>query len=179
MKLLAVEWRPVPWAPDYHVSSAGGVGRRINRFHPERRQFHEFKQEVDRDGYLYVRINGRKWPVHRLVYRVFVGDIDPSLVICHVDGVRTNNSARNLMQATQRENISHKKIHGTWQRGERHPRATISDRDAEGIKQMLALARRTRTGRLGRGEATRIAAETDISIHVVYGISTSKAWRHA
>lgn len=171
-------WRQVPWAGHYWVSPKGEVGRRINVNHPERRQFLVLRQYADKDGYLYIRLDGVKWLVHRLVYAVFVGKLQPGLVVCHRDGSRTNNLPSNLLQASQRENISHKQQHGTWQFGELHPRSLVTDSCAALVKQMIGAALRSTTGRLRRGESKRIADEAGVSVHLVQSISSAKAWHH-
>jgi len=76
-----------------------------------------------------------------------------------------------LWSAEQRENISHKKIHGTWQSAEKHPRALISNDMARLIKKDLHEAPKSETGRLKRGEGKRLQDKYGISINVIYKIN--------
>lgn len=177
--LIGIEWRGVPDASGYEVSSSGDVRKRINATHPERRQSMLRRQSIDKDGYRYLRIGGRKWLVHRLVYVAFIGPLEPGLVVCHRDGSRDNNCAENLQQATQRENISHKVAHGTHQVGEKHGRATITTERAKALKDALAASPRSATGRLKRGIRTLLAERFGISRHVIADIECGKTWRHA
>jgi CRISPR/Cas system-associated endoribonuclease Cas2 len=85
----------------------------------------------DKDGYkrIQLTIDGKykKYHIHRLVYSVFVGEIPSNKVCCHMDGDKLNNHWSNLAIATQKENIAHKKQHGTWQAGDKHPRVKYPD----------------------------------------------------
>jgi hypothetical protein len=166
-------WKPTLIDGRYEVSDAGDVRKRINATHPERRQYVVLKQDTDRDGYKVIRIAGHRHRVHRLVYSAFIGPLHDGLVICHLNNDRADNRPVNLLQATQQENIAHKKNHGTCQSGERHPNATMSNQKAMEVKEELARARRVK-GRLARGEAQRIAARHCISKAIVFGLSRSR-----
>lgn len=71
------------------------------------------KQEVTRRGYLRVNLGlgctekKCKKSVHGLVARTFHDNYDMSLVINHIDGVKTNNCVENLELITQKENAHH------------------------------------------------------------------------
>jgi len=106
---------------------------------------HKMTAFYDKDGYkrIQLRIDGKykKFHVHRLVYSVFVGEIPSSKVCCHMDGDKLNNHWSNLQIATQKENIEHKKSHGTWQAGDTHPRVKYSDDLVTTIQGMLTFER--------------------------------------
>lgn len=65
--------------------------------------------------------------VHRLVLLSFVG-APPTVKHegAHNDGDATNNRLENLRWATRSNNLGDKVLHGTHNRGERHPLCTIS-----------------------------------------------------
>ena len=69
----------------------------------------------DNKGYFEVTLSsniGKKhFRVHRLVYQAFVGELDDSLVIDHIDGNRKNNHQSNLRQIHTRENTNRAKSH--------------------------------------------------------------------
>ena len=69
----------------------------------------------DNKGYFEVTLSsnvGKKhFRVHRLVYQAFVGELDDTLVIDHIDGNRKNNHQSNLRQIHTRENTNRAKSH--------------------------------------------------------------------
>jgi len=159
-----------------YITPAGEVWQRVNERHPERRQWVQRKLETDKDGYKRVRVNGKNRPVHHLVYETFVGDIPAGLVVRHLDGVPHHNSVGNLCAGTQAENIADKHAHGTHQAGGTHPCSTITSLQAKQVKALLRRARRSRTGRIARGEHTRISEELGVSIHIVRDIHCKGRW---
>lgn len=170
--------RQHPDHPSVWVSNCGRVFQRVNETHPERHQWVERKTHSDKDGYLRAFVGGRNKLVHRLVYMLWGGDLKSGLVVCHIDGNNKNNHIANLVQASQRENIGHKIVHGTAQIGEAHPRAKINSEQAARIKQLLSVSARTGRGALLRGEAPRIAEATGVSIHIVRDIDRGRVWGH-
>lgn len=59
-------------------------------------------------GYLQVRIEGKLWMVHRIVWIRQTGKT-PSNEIDHIDGCRDNNSWRNLRDVTKSVNMQNRK----------------------------------------------------------------------
>lgn len=161
----------------YEVSEYGIIRKVVNKFHKERNGYALIKWSYDKDGYAYVKINNKKWLIHRLVYKLFISELQINLVVCHLDGNKTNNHFSNLLQTTQAINISHKKMHGTWQEGEKHPKATITNELARKIKNLVDLARRSNCGKLAKGEPARIAKLSGATIAQVYGISSGKSYK--
>ena len=165
---------------DYEVSDLGNVRRRINQDHPERKRPYHYHRLIDDGvGTVRVQLKSGKKIVSRLVYQTFVGELVDGLVIAHKDGDYTNNIPSNLEQVTQKENISHKRMHGTWQACEKHPMARKhhSYETACDIRRCLAGAKRTKTGRLAKGEVTRISQMFNVSKHFVSDIHNKGAWK--
>jgi hypothetical protein len=54
-------------------------------------------------GYLRVAVQGKRYQVHRIIWKLMTGD-EPPVVIDHIDRNRTNNRWGNLRPATLREN---------------------------------------------------------------------------
>jgi len=77
---------------------------------------------LKRQGKTY-RIN-----VHRLVALAFVNGHFPDATVDHIDGVRTNNDARNLRWLSRSENTKAQNADGRGVgKGERHPSAKLTD----------------------------------------------------
>lgn len=55
-------------------------------------------------GYLRVGILGKAFQVHRIIWKLFYGDIPADLFIDHIDGNKLNNKLENLRLATYTEN---------------------------------------------------------------------------
>lgn len=155
----------------YEVSEYGIIRKVVNKYHKERNGYALIKWFYDKDGYAYVKINKKKWLIHRLVYKLFVSELVSNLVVCHLDGNKTNNHFSNLLQTTQAINISHKKLHGTWQSNEKHPNAKISNSTAIKIKELI------KQSNTKRCYAKLIAETIGISKHIIYDIKRKKTWK--
>jgi hypothetical protein len=86
-----------------------------------------------------------------------------------MNGNFTDNRPENLVQVSQMENIHHKKLHGTWQAGPKHPKANPkhSYAVADTIRNALRVAARTESGKLARGERKRISAENNVNVEFI------------
>jgi hypothetical protein len=58
----------------------------------------------DRDGYIRVRVEGREYRAHRLIWEMFNGPIPENLLVDHIDGDVYNNRIENLRLATRTQN---------------------------------------------------------------------------
>lgn len=129
------QWRVVPSFSDYIVSDRGRVRHR-------RVGAPILKWSPDKDGYQRVKLNGCTLRIHRIVAEAFHG-IRPRETECaHLDGDRTNNAASNLIWATHAENNGHKRLHGTHQAGERHPRARLTADQVAAIRATAGVSTR-------------------------------------
>lgn len=61
-----------------------------------------------KDGYVQVRLNGKLYLVHRLVFLYHHGHLPP--VLDHIDGNPTNNKIENIRKASTVENMRNRKI---------------------------------------------------------------------
>lgn len=105
-------WKTIPGYPCYEVSNLGKV-RRITS--PNHRGFvlkgRTLKQKPDHNGYLGVHLyacgKGKRFPVHRIVAKVFIPNPYEKPAINHIDCVVTNNRVENLEWCTLKENMQH------------------------------------------------------------------------
>ena len=58
-------------------------------------------------GYIYLRVNIKKYALHRLVALTFLENIDNKLYVNHIDGNKLNNTVENLEWVTCSENNLH------------------------------------------------------------------------
>lgn len=124
------EWRPVPGAAAYDVSSLGRFRRRTagHLTYAGREQ----KGYRRKDGYLWVMLredDGRRAcrALHRLVCTAFHGPPPfPGAQVAHGDGSRTHNAADNLSWKTALGNAEDRERHGRTRRGHAHYLSALS-----------------------------------------------------
>lgn len=90
-------WVELAEYPGYFVSDCGRV-RHNKRI---------LSGSVHKDSYIFVNIQGKQIPIHRLVADCFVAVEEGKDVVNHIDGNKMNNAASNLEWCTQSENIQH------------------------------------------------------------------------
>lgn len=82
------------------------------------------KPNFNKDGYLRLTLSkygkSNYCKVHRIVFNAFIGEFDNSLVVDHIDGIKTNNRPENLRQIPTRENTSRAKKRLSNYRGVRY-----------------------------------------------------------
>lgn len=68
---------------------------------------------LNKDGYIYIKINGYNYPSHRLVWLYFYGysPTKPRPLIDHINQVKTDNRLCNLREASYAENALNKGGH--------------------------------------------------------------------
>ena len=160
-------WRPVPeWEGWYSVSDQGRV-RSETRTAPHGRSGtrelpgHMLRPQPDSYGYPSVQLSAAMVPhqrvVHRLVWLAFRGETD--LEVTHKNGDKTDNRIENLAAVPHKE---------TCARGERNPRAKLTDSKVREIRR-----------RLDAGATyAAIAEPLDVSSSAVGAIARGQAWTH-
>jgi hypothetical protein len=119
---MSEEWRTIPDAPAYEVSSIGRVrswvgpggatGRR--RLSTPR----VLKQNLGPNGYYRLKTGGSSVRlVAHLVAAAFLGQRPDGMEIRHLNGVRTDNRVENLAYGTRSENQLDRLLHGTHNQG--------------------------------------------------------------
>jgi hypothetical protein len=124
-------WLPVPEFGNYYVSPEGGI-LSLAKSHGRKGVPRILKPTVN-DGYARVKFwkdgkyHTRK--VHRIVATVYCPGFAPNLVVNHINGVKTDNCAKNLEWITNRENIKHSHDQGFIKprMGELNPSSKMTD----------------------------------------------------
>lgn len=119
-------------------------------------------------GYIGIRINGRRYMAHRLVWGFFNGEPDHNLEIDHINGNRSDNRIANLRLVTASENrknqgLSSKNkngVHGVYM-GRKKWWAEIT---VDGVKKTLGMFEE-----LSDAIAARKAAEVAYGFHHNHG----------
>ena len=140
-QLPVVEWRSLPWLPDYEISSDGRIRRATTVM--QYRAGTELSPHMDRGGYRRLELRTpdgpRKFRIARLVCEAFNGP-PPSgeHQSAHNDGCRTNDRSDNLRWATPLENTRDKYVHGTMRSGLKAPSAKLRADDVRLIRKLRA-----------------------------------------
>lgn len=59
---------------------------------------------MDRDGYIRVRLMGKEYRAHRVIWEMFYGSIPEGMLVDHIDRDVYNNRIENLRLATRQQN---------------------------------------------------------------------------
>ncbi len=131
------------------------------------------KNEDTSVSYYTVNIGDEKYLVHRLMLSSFehLGDIElmKTLHVDHKDGNKHNNELYNLRWATNKENTIYARDLGLLnpRRGETHPCATITEKQAREICELLS------TGKYSKSQISKML---NVPYDAVCGIYMGVSW---
>jgi hypothetical protein len=176
-----VEYRDLPGYPGYRIGSDGSVWSCwTTGCKPKMTSvWRKLKTPNDNHGRPQVNVRSvcpetgqrasRHVHVHTLVLEAFVGPCPPGLECCHEDGVRTNNTLRNLRWDTRPANRQDSIRHGTFLRGSMSPVAKLTEEDIPAIRFLR---------RLG-WTYPEIAAVFGVAEGTIASVLRGKSWCHA
>lgn len=109
-------WREIPGFEGYYQASSFGRIKSVDRTIIDSRgvsylkKGKVLKQGLRNDGYYQVALSKgsivRTYPVHRIVYQSFYGEIPFDKVVNHIDENPTNNRIENLNLLSQKDNLN-------------------------------------------------------------------------
>lgn len=132
------------------------------------------KVTVGPSGYLrlmmYVNNKNTRVDLHRLLYRLFVGDIPGGLCVNHKDGNKLNNSLENLELLTPRENTQHAWRLGLCgaRRGVKVPWSKLSESDVLCIRNLYESGWSQR----------KLARRFNVTQPAVHKVVSGSSWAH-
>ncbi|MEN6586808.1 MAG: HNH endonuclease [Sulfuricella sp.] len=109
-KAVPPDIRRVPGFPSYEIDSNGNIYSFRRSSTPRR-----LRPGLTRLGYLTVALEGKTFPIHKLMQRAFL-TCSPRLVVNHIDGVKQHNYLENLEEVTSSQNNLHAHQTGLWRR---------------------------------------------------------------
>lgn len=163
--------------PGYRCSDDGSVWSRRVRGSGDylSDKWHQLKSNVDRDGYLRVSLycnrKLHKYKVHRLVCKAFHGPSPEGLECRHLNGNRTDNSAKNLVWGTKTENQADRVRNGTMNplRGEKHHAAKLTENNVREIREIYVI---------GNVNQRQLAKLYGVSRWQIGRIIRGQGWQH-
>jgi len=116
-------------------------------------------------GYGQVRVAGRWWRVHRLVYEHLHGPLQPGEVVRHSCDNPPCAEGSHLLGGTPADNTTDRDERGRAAVGEAHPRALLTEAAVRAI-------------RASTGTQAEVAAQYGVDRSVVGRIRSGVAWAH-
>ena len=168
-------WKPIPMYKGWYSASNFGRIRRDKKgkgTYPGR--ILRIKAH-DISGHLCLSLsngsekNRKRFHLHVLIARTFIGKRQKGLVCNHKDGIKINNIPNNLEYITQGENIKHAFKIGLMPVGEKHYRAKHSN------KQILQIMKEYKEGTASQ---RAIGRKYGISSSIINRIINRKIWRY-
>lgn len=157
-------WRDIPGHEGIYQASNAGRVRNVMR------STEASKPWLNWNGYLLIGLSRKKIALHRVIAMTFIGPCPRGKECAHLNGIRTDNRAVNLSYVTRKENHAHKKIHGTYQIGEKNSNSKLT---AEQVAQMRA--------EYGHGNCTMKQLAVTYGVHsgTVWNIINNKTWKQS
>ena len=164
MEELVETWKPITdYEELYQISNLGNV--------KSLKRGKNLKSWICK-GYKQVRLckDGvcKTYYIHRLVALTFL--INPLNLkqVNHIDGIRNNNTEKNLEWCSCLDNIIHSYKVLKTKLGENHPRATLKEQEV--LKILDLLEKKT--------SQTEIAKIFNVSKYVIFDIKRGKSWSY-
>lgn len=102
----------------------------------------EWQGGASSGGYGQIKLNGKRWAVHRASYEIYVAPIPDGLHIIHLCDNRRCISPNHLAAATHDANMADMKIKGRAPHGSKHPKSKLKPKDIPRIKELAERGRR-------------------------------------
>ena len=169
--------RPVPGWPGYLLFPDGSAwsNKRNTMNREQQGEWHRMIPSKDRDGYSVLKLSSsegdRSCRLNIIMLLAFVGPPPEGMehpTAAHLNGRKEDNRLANLQWKTQRDNCADKRIHGTHQEGEAHPRAILN----------VEAVQRIRTLRAGGMQWKDIAEAVGLPFHAVKAAGLGRSWKH-
>lgn len=160
-------WKPVKnYEGLYEVSNFG----RVKALNHRRSKKEKLMSPSGSGRYLHVGLHrgGKRehYSIHKLVLQAFLGNSD--LTVNHINGIKTDNSLKNLEYCSQRENVTHAIKTGLRDgRGEKNNKAKLTFDAIKNIREnKFNLTVR------------EFAACYNVFVSTIYKIINRETWRH-
>lgn len=142
---MGIKYKRIKGFPKYAIDSDGNVWskHRFSKWRVLKGGWVRSNSKGGLKGKRYktvqLRKNGRSFymTVHRLVWKVFNGDIPSGIEINHKDGNKKNNKLNNLELSTKKDNIKHAVENGLYLSGENHGNSILTWKKVRKIRKLV------------------------------------------
>lgn len=117
-------------------------------------------------GYGKISVLGKLQLAHRAAYLAASGEIDDSLMVCHVCDVRSCVNPNHLYQGTQLQNVADSINRMKFAFGSKNGQSKLTEENVIEIREMLA----------NGGNILEIAERYKVGHHCIREIKSSKRW---
>lgn len=137
-------WMPVLGFEEFYEASNLGKVRSLKRVNKKNKRVmggNILKPILGSRKYLVVNLTKpgirKQIFLHKIIIEAFNGPRPCDMTVCHNDGNKLNCQLDNLRWGTQLENINDKKMHGTWQFGEKIGNSRFTENQIVDIRKKL------------------------------------------
>ena len=155
------QWQNIIGHNGYQISDMGRC--RHNYLNGKTKIIKPSNNGGGKQDYQFVVLNGKKYYLHTLVTRHFIGPKPLGYETDHINGQKADNRAVNLRYLTRSENRSHK--------GEAHPSAKLDDEKVRMARMLFATYR-------DKVNYKKIAAMLEVSATAISRAIRGVSWSH-
>lgn len=152
--------------PKQWVNHYGGINKRAGHFMS--------LDNKTKRGYVRVAVDtlnrrGKYFLLHRLIAQTYIPNPNKLPDVNHKNGIKTDNSVKNLEWCTPQQNFAHAKENGLYSRGEKHYASKLSKEDVLDIRKMHSQ---------GGTTYSEIAKRYSVLPHCISKIVRRVNWKH-